>query len=77
MAERFPNHRMALERRRGSGSHAAEQLIGLHHNNIPFRRGRYLIEIEGIAAAMEKLVHMAGVLDGNLVKALGQIRRAK
>ncbi len=41
------------------------------HNNIAFRRGLYLIDVEGIGAPLEKLKELAEVVDKNLVKALG------
>ena len=42
------------------------------HNNIAFRRGTYLIDVEGMGAPIEKLRQMAEVVDGNLLKAQGQ-----
>ena len=41
------------------------------HNDIAFRRGSYLVEVEGVDAPMESLKQMAEVLDGNLLKAQG------
>jgi hypothetical protein len=38
------------------------------HNNIAFRRGNYLIDIEGIATPIDKLKQLAEALDANLVK---------
>jgi sialidase-1 len=42
------------------------------HNNIAFRRGPYLVDVEGMSAPIEKLKQMAEVMDGNLLKAQGQ-----
>jgi len=42
------------------------------HNNIAFRRGAYLVDVEGMGAPIEKLKQMAEVMDGNLLKAQGQ-----
>ena len=42
------------------------------HNNIAFRRGNYLVDVEGVSTPIEKLNQLAEVLDGNLVKARGQ-----
>jgi hypothetical protein len=42
------------------------------HNNIAFRRGSYLVVVEGVEAPIEKLKQMAEVLDDNLLKAQGQ-----
>ncbi len=39
------------------------------HNNIAFRRGNYLIDVEGMGASIEKLKTLAEALDRNLVKA--------
>ncbi|HYG34168.1 MAG TPA: hypothetical protein VEC99_05260, partial [Clostridia bacterium] len=40
------------------------------HNNIAFRRGAYLIDVEGSnACGWEYLKHMAKVLDNNFLKA--------
>jgi hypothetical protein len=38
------------------------------HNNIAFRRGAYLIDVEGVGMPIEKLAQMAQALDGNLVR---------
>ena len=42
------------------------------HNNIAFRRGSYLVDVEGMGAPVEKLKQMAEVMDRNLLKAQGQ-----
>lgn len=39
------------------------------HNNIAFRRGNYLIEVEGVSTPIEKLKQLAEALDSNLLKA--------
>lgn len=39
------------------------------HNNIAFRRGSYLIEVESPSAPVEKLKQLAELLDANLIKA--------
>ena len=38
------------------------------HNNIAFRRGAYLIDVEGVGAPIGKLKQMAELLDANLIK---------
>jgi hypothetical protein len=39
------------------------------HNNLAFRRGNYLIDVEGPCTEIEKLKQLAEALDSNLVKA--------
>jgi len=39
------------------------------HNNIAFRRGNYLIDVESPGAPIEKLKQLALLLDANLVRA--------
>jgi hypothetical protein len=39
------------------------------HNDFSFRRGNYLICVEGMSAPVEKLRQLAEVLDANLVRA--------
>ena len=39
------------------------------HNDIAFRRGTYLLTVEGMGAPIEKLKQLAAVLDGNLRRA--------
>jgi hypothetical protein len=39
------------------------------HNNIAFRRGNYLIDVESPGAPIDKLKQLAVLLDANLVKA--------
>jgi hypothetical protein len=41
------------------------------HNNIAFRRGGYLVDVEGVGVPIEKLKQMAEVMDSNLLKAQG------
>ena len=39
------------------------------HNNIAFRRGNYLVDVEGSNAEMEELKTLAELVDNNLLKA--------
>ena len=39
------------------------------HNNIAFRRGNCLIDVEGVSAPVEKLKQLAELLDSNLMRA--------
>ena len=39
------------------------------HNNIAFRRDNYLIDVEGTRVPIEKLKHLAEMIDSNLSKA--------
>jgi hypothetical protein len=47
------------------------------HNDIAFRRGNYLITVEGAGAPLEKLKQLAEALDGNLVKAQSSAVRSE
>jgi len=42
------------------------------HDNIAFRRGAYLVDVEGVSTPIDKLAQMAEVLDGNLLRAQGK-----
>lgn len=39
------------------------------HNNIAFRRGNYLVDVESVSVPVEKLKQLAELLDANLVRA--------
>ena len=70
--DREAGTKATLDNLPGVGEEVRFYRRGGMHNNIAFRRGAYLVDVEGMGAPIEKLKQMAEVMDGNLLKAQGQ-----